>query len=161
VILTFDKDVRTKNSFVPEIKLFPGLGDVGTSVMETKKRETIDANNLHKILGHCGEVYERLTGKAYGYEVSNKYDVFKACSVGKTRHESFNKELKRGSLICGERLYVDISKIKGTSFGGSKFWLLVIDDFSSHCWSYLLKKNDKSKDELVDFIKELKARTFR
>jgi hypothetical protein len=55
-----------------------------------------------------------------------------------------------------ERLYVDISSIKGTSFGGSKFWVLIIDDFSSYCWSYFLKKMDESKDKLVKLIKELK-----
>jgi hypothetical protein len=50
--LTFDKVVRTKNGFVPGIKLLQVLGDVGTSVLETKKRDTIDSNNLRKILGH-------------------------------------------------------------------------------------------------------------
>jgi hypothetical protein len=36
VTLTFDKVVRTKNGFIPGIKLLPVLGDVGTSV--SKKR---------------------------------------------------------------------------------------------------------------------------
>jgi hypothetical protein len=84
VTLTFDKVVRTKNCFVPGIKILPVLGDVGNSILETKKRDTIDVNNLHKILGHCGEVNARLTGKAFGYEVSGKFDVCEAFSVGKT-----------------------------------------------------------------------------
>jgi hypothetical protein len=29
----------------------------------------------------------------------------------------------------GQHLYIDISLIKGTSFGASKFWSLIIDDF--------------------------------
>jgi hypothetical protein len=33
VTLTFDKVVRTKNGFVPGIKLLQVLGDVGTSVL--------------------------------------------------------------------------------------------------------------------------------
>jgi hypothetical protein len=66
VTLTFDKVVRKKNGFVPGIKLLQILDDVGTSVLETKKRNTIDVNNLHKVLGHCVEVNARLTGKAYG-----------------------------------------------------------------------------------------------
>jgi hypothetical protein len=53
-------------------------------------------------------------------------------------------------------LYVDISSIKGTSFGGSIFWVLVIDDFSSYCWHYFLKKKDQLKDKVVVLIKELK-----
>jgi hypothetical protein len=46
VTLTFDKVVRTKNGFIPGIKLLPVFVDVGISVMETKKRDTIDVNNL-------------------------------------------------------------------------------------------------------------------
>jgi hypothetical protein len=70
VTLTFDKVVRMKNGFVPGIKLLQVSGNVGTSVLETKKRNTIDVNNLHKVLGYCGEVNARLTGKAFGYEVT-------------------------------------------------------------------------------------------
>jgi hypothetical protein len=121
VTLTFDKVVRTKNGFVPGIKLLQVLADVGTSVLETKKRNTIDLNNLHKILGHCGEVNARLTRKAYGNEVTGIFDVCEACSVTKARQKNINKEWKGGRLIHGERLYFDISSIKGTSFGGSKF----------------------------------------
>jgi hypothetical protein len=53
-------------------------------------------------------------------------------------------------------LYVDISSIKGTSFGGAKFWALIIDNFLSYCWSYFLKKKDELKDKVVELIKELK-----
>jgi hypothetical protein len=156
VTLTFDKVVRTKNGFVHGIKLLQVLDDVGTSVLETKKRNTIDVNNLHKILGHCSEVNTRLTGKAYGYEVTGKFDVCEACSVAKVRKKNMKKERKGGSSIRGERLYVDISSVKGTSFGRAKFWELIIDDFSSHCWSYFLKKKDELKDKVVKLIKELK-----
>jgi hypothetical protein len=47
-------------------------------------------------------------------------------------------------------------QVKGTSFGGSKFWELIIDDFLSYCWSYFLKKKDESKDKAIELIKELK-----
>jgi hypothetical protein len=53
-------------------------------------------------------------------------------------------------------LYVDISSIKGTRFGGAKFWALIIDDFSIYCWSYFLKKKDELNDKVVELIKELK-----
>jgi hypothetical protein len=43
VTLAFDKVVRSKNGFVPEIKLLPVFGDIETSVMETKKLDTIDS----------------------------------------------------------------------------------------------------------------------
>jgi hypothetical protein len=47
-----------------------------------------------------------------------------------------NKEWKGRSSIHGERLYIEIISMKITSFGGSKFWALIIDDFLSNCWRY-------------------------
>jgi hypothetical protein len=111
VTLTFDKVVR-KNGFVPGIKLLQVLGDVRTSVLETKKRNTIDVNNLHKVLGHCGEVNNRLTGKAYGYEVTGKFDVCEACSIAKARQKNINKEWKRVSSIHGERFMLTLVQSK-------------------------------------------------
>jgi hypothetical protein len=63
VTLTFDKVVKTKNGFVPGIRLMSVLNDLGTAVVEFRKAETIDFNNLYNILGHCGKVSARLTGK--------------------------------------------------------------------------------------------------
>jgi hypothetical protein len=68
------------------------LSDVGTSVLETKKLDMIDVNNLHKILGHCGEVNTKLTRKASGYEVTGKFDVSEACSIAKARKKNINKD---------------------------------------------------------------------
>jgi hypothetical protein len=102
VTLTLDKVVRTKNGFNSGIKLLRVLIDVGTSVMETKKCDTIDVNNLHEILGHCGEVNARLTGKEYGYEIIGKFDVCEAWSVGKARQKNISKECKGGIPILGE-----------------------------------------------------------
>jgi hypothetical protein len=39
-----------------------------------------------------------------------------------------NKSAKGGSKIPGECLFMDISLIKKRSLGGSKYWLLVLDD---------------------------------
>jgi hypothetical protein len=122
------------------------LGDIWTSIMETKKLDTVDVNNLHKILGHCGEVHTRPTGKSYGYEVNGKFDICEVCSVGKARKKNVNKE-------C--------SSMKGTSFGGSNFWALIIDGFSGYCWSYFLKKKNKLKDKVVELIKELKNKNIQ
>jgi hypothetical protein len=94
VSLTFEKVVRANNLFSPMIKFLPVLDDFGTSVMEIKKRDTIDVNNLHKTLGHCGEVNASLTGKAYSYEITGKFDVCEACSVVKSRQNKSTKNLK-------------------------------------------------------------------
>jgi hypothetical protein len=55
-----------------------------------RSKNTIDVNNLHKILGHCGEVSARLTGKALGYEVIGTFDACEVCSIGKASRKTSN-----------------------------------------------------------------------
>jgi hypothetical protein len=58
--------------FVPGIKMKAVLPGIGATVVDPKKgkaKNTVNVNNLHKFLGHCGEATARLMGKALGYEV--------------------------------------------------------------------------------------------
>jgi hypothetical protein len=65
--------------------------------------------------------------------ISSQRYVF-ICAVAKARQRSINKDWKGGSQVPGERVYLDISSIKGESFGGSCFWALVVDDHTDYCW---------------------------
>jgi hypothetical protein len=84
-------------------------------------------------LDHCGEVATRITGISFGHDVIVDYKTCEACSVAKARQKNINKHWKGSSITPGERLYADISSIKGESYGGSKFWALVVDDYSGYC----------------------------
>ena len=50
------------------------------------------------------------------------------CAKGKAQHRGVHKVKVEWSMIPGERLFTNISPPKVTSIGGSKHWLLVIDD---------------------------------
>ena len=80
------------------------------------------------------------------------------CSLSKARQKNLEKETKERSSIPGERLFVDISSVKTESFGGSKFWLLVLDDASDYCWSYFLKKKSDLSLTVRGLIKDLKMK---
>jgi transposase InsO family protein len=139
------------------------LADIGATVVNTKKgkpKNSINVNNLHKILGHCEEASARLTGKALVYEVIGTFDTCEACSIGKAKQKNINKQWKGGSSVPGERLYVDISSIQGLSFGRAKFWALIVDDFSGYCWSYFLRAKPELKERILDLVKELKNVKF-
>jgi hypothetical protein len=69
-----------------------------------------------------------MTGKSYGFDVVGDYKTCEACSGTKARQKNINKDWKGGTVIAGERLYVDISSIKGDSYGVSKFRALVVND---------------------------------
>jgi hypothetical protein len=47
--------------------------------------------------------------------------------------ENVNKNWLGSSNLPGERLYVDISLMKERSIGGSKFWALIVDDYTDYC----------------------------
>jgi hypothetical protein len=126
-VILFDRCLKSKIGFVPAIKMKAVSADIGATVVNTKKgkpKNSINVNNLHKILGHCGEASARLTGKALGYEVIGTFDICEACSIGKAKQKNINKQWKGGSSVPGERLYVDITlALVELSFG---HWLLMI-----------------------------------
>jgi hypothetical protein len=100
----------------------------------------------------------RLTGKALGYEVIGTFDICEAFSIGKAKQKNINKQWKGGSSVPGERLYVDISSIQGISFGGAKFWALIVDAFSGYCWSYFLRTKSELKERILDLVKGVEKR---
>ena len=53
------------------------------------------------------------------------------CFVSKAKQKNAPKVTETKSTVAGERLFVDISLVKFPSYGGSKFWLLLMDDASS------------------------------
>jgi hypothetical protein len=64
VILKFDTLIKTKDGYVPGIKLTPIVSGIVASAMRLEKGESMDIKNLHKILRHCGRASGRLSGKA-------------------------------------------------------------------------------------------------
>jgi hypothetical protein len=61
VIIKLDTLIKTNDGCVPRIKLTPILNNIGALAMRLEKSESFAINNLHKILGHCGEASARLT----------------------------------------------------------------------------------------------------
>jgi len=67
-----------------------------------------------------------------------------------------NKEKEPNTAAKGQRIFIDISSIQNKSIGGSKFWLLVLDDATDYCWSIPLKSKDEVSEKMIELIKELK-----
>jgi hypothetical protein len=51
---------------------------------------------------------------------------------------------------------LDISSIKGVSYGESKFCVLIVDDYTNYCWSIFLKNKSKLKEEMFALLTDLK-----
>jgi hypothetical protein len=50
--------------------------------------------------------------------------------------------IKLKKNVPGEQLYIDVSSIMESSFGGAKFWALIVDNCPDYFWSFVLNKSD-------------------
>jgi hypothetical protein len=98
VVIIFDKCLKYMNGFVPGIKMRPVQADIGAIVVDNKEKSknTIDVNNLHKILGHYSEVSARLTGKALGYNVLEH--------LLPVKRAPFAKKIRKTSIFIGKEV---------------------------------------------------------
>ena len=91
-----------------------------------------DVNHFHELLGHPSEAKTKLVAKYYyyGVELTGTFNTCAACAKAKAKQADVPKMLEKGkrSNKPGERLSFDVSSIKTLSYGGTKYWLLVMDD---------------------------------
>jgi hypothetical protein len=116
----------------------------------------IDVNKFHEMIGHCGVDRLKKTTNIHGLKLKGEIKVCEDCALAKARQRNVNKDWKGGSQVPGERVYLDISSIKGESYGGSCFWALVIDDHTDYCWSLFLKAKSDLKVKFLTLLKDLK-----
>ena len=85
---------------------------------------------MHSILGHAGEGITHKTAKYIGYKLTGKMAKSESCSIGKMKQKAINKTTSTDNSMfkIDEKLYMDISSVKGKSARGSKFWAMWIDE---------------------------------
>jgi hypothetical protein len=71
------------------------------------------------MIGHCGVDRLKKTANIHGLKLKGEFKVCKDCVLAKVRQRNVNKDWKGGSQVPGERVYLDLSSIKGESYGGS------------------------------------------
>jgi hypothetical protein len=129
--LVFDQSLNIRGVFVSGIKMVTVLNKVANTVVETKniiKTVSVETKKIQKILGHRREIHSKATANAYGIKVFRKLEACESCAMIKERQTKTSKVWNVSSNVPGERLYVNFSLIKGQSFGGAKFWALIVDD---------------------------------
>jgi hypothetical protein len=134
--LKFDQVFRTQKGLILGVEMVPrtqGMAGIATAALDRGK--TLQIDHLHNILGHPSEDTTRKTAEFYRWNVNGKFTPCEDCGIAKAWQKNVNKETETRSIIRGERVFIDISSIQQKSFGGSKFWLLVIDDCTDFCWS--------------------------
>jgi hypothetical protein len=154
--ITFDRFFKAKDGTVSGILMKPCGNPVAYTVLNGVTKKGIEINDFHTMLGHCGSDRLERTARIYGFKLFGELKTCEQCAISKARQKNINKEWKGSSQIPGERLYIDISLIKNASYGGSKFWARVVDDYSDYCWSIFLKLKGESKDKMKILLTNLK-----
>jgi hypothetical protein len=75
--------------------------------------------------------------------------VCKDCALAKARQKNVNQDWKGGSQAPGEKVYLDISSKRDKSYGGSRFWVLIVDDYTDYCRSIFLKTKGDLKVKVI------------
>jgi len=156
--IKFDRNISTKSGWLGAVKMVPRK-DERMSVPKLKKDTKIDVRIFHEVLGHVGDDVTKETALYCGLKIQGSMHPCGDCLKAKARQKNiFNNNEATRSVIAGERLGFDISSIKNLSLGGSKYWLLVVDEATDMCWSFFLKQKSETGAKMHGLICELKDR---
>ena len=68
--------------------------------------------------------------------------ICEECVLGKAKKTSVPKVKLERANRPGERIFIDISSPTTKSIGGSRHWLLVLDDYSDYPMSFFISHKD-------------------
>jgi hypothetical protein len=82
----------------------------------------------------------RKTAAFYGWILTGKIKPCDHCATAKAKQAKVAKKTETKADKPGEQIFIDISSVKGESYGSSKFWLLALDDKTDMPTSFFLNK---------------------
>ena len=90
------------------------------------------------ILGHPCKHITNLTAKFLDLNKMVHNKIYKSCIKGKQRQKNVAKKVEFKAEKLGDQVYFNISSIQYKSLGGSKLWLLFVDEHTRYKKSYFL-----------------------
>ncbi|GJS15755.1 retrovirus-related pol polyprotein from transposon TNT 1-94 [Tanacetum coccineum] len=123
---------------------------------------TIDENSTlwHRRLGHANmRLIQSLASKELVRNLPKlKFDqhLCDACKIGKQAHASHKAKNIVSTTRCLELLHMDLfgpSAVR--SYGGNRYTLVIVDDYSSYTWTRFLKDKTEAFDQFKIFSKKI------
>ncbi|GKE60087.1 retrovirus-related pol polyprotein from transposon TNT 1-94, partial [Tanacetum coccineum] len=123
---------------------------------------TIDKNSMlwHRRLGHTNiRIIQSLTSKELVRNLPKiKFDQHfcDACKMGKQAHTSHKAKNLVSTTRCLELLHMDLfgpSAVR--SYGGNRYTLVIVDDYSRYTWTRFLKDKTEAFDQFEIFSKKI------
>nr|GEX78879.1 retrovirus-related Pol polyprotein from transposon TNT 1-94 [Tanacetum cinerariifolium] len=122
---------------------------------------TIDENSTlwHRRLGHVNiRLIQSLASKELVRNLPKlKLDqhFYDACKIGKRAHASHKAKNIVSTSRCLELLHIDLfgpSAVR--SYGGNRYTLVIVDDYSRYTWTRFLKDKTEAFDQFETFSKK-------
>ena len=148
--IKFDKIQKTKNGFCPGIIMKTKLTQESAYIAQI-----MTYTEGHQKLGHPGEELTKATANKIGWKMTKKTEECESCPIGKARQKNLNRNSRRKSVRPGQVFASDISSVTTEAIGGRRYWLLVIDQYTSMKWSFFLKSKDEQASVLTNFVKDM------
>jgi len=156
VMSAIEKEAEIEETVEDEV----GPEDEEHQMKEAKQvrfQESKDINELHDQLGHVSEgIIQRLM-KHLGIGVNGKLRPCEACALHKAKQKPLKKVTKNRANEVGGRMFMDMSGPFHPTIGGSRYWVLVVDDFSRMGFCGFLKE----KSQLASWMMKKKPQRLK
>ena len=75
------------------------------------------------------------------------------CAKGKMSKQKFgDRKFTSLSTVPGGTFHIDLASVTVPTFGGNKYFLGIVDEYSGYAWVYLLKLKSDTAAELIRFF---------
>lgn len=122
---------------------------------------SLDINLFHQKLGHANKPTTLKTAQDLNINLINNWVPCIACALDKANQKKLNKTNTKKSTIPGERYYTDISYISGSSLGGKRYWILMVDKATRFKLSGVFKVKYDMAAFVVGTIKTLVNQDYK
>jgi hypothetical protein len=105
----------------------------------------------HRRLGHPGpDALSSLSGSSFIHCTSNKHEFCHACQLGKHTRLPFHSSSHRAKHPF-DLIHLDLCT-SPVSVWGSKYYLVILDDFINYLWTFPLKLKSDTFTTLSNFF---------
>jgi hypothetical protein len=153
--IVFDKILNTGSGYLCGVEMEP-VHEEAHPMMQVG--HSIDINKFHSIFNHASPSTCKHTAETYGVKLVGEFKPCIACKVANARKTDVPKSTATKANSNGERMFFDISGVAKKSYGGRKFWAMLLDDHSNITHSIFVKKKSDIVELIVDKLKEFKKK---
>ena len=107
-------------------------------------------------MNHASEEVCCKTAKQYDWKVTGKFEACPDCHLSNVTKKGVAKATTEKITTPGARIYLDLTHSKTRTFGGSRYWLGIVDDATDMTWSFMLKRKNDLPSTVMAFLCKLK-----